>query len=144
MTEMVTTWRERWICVQILKTNWSMADGQPESALVISFAVEFPCQLHARILVWAQTFYISFRKPQCKRERLPQGYVIIYLTYPATSTTVLWLIHFLSTKNDHTIHSFIKSYRPLRFLYAISTSNLMYQFKTYTTQLKRKMPYQNI
>ena len=52
---------------------------------------------------------------------------------------------FLSTKTDYAIPRFIKSNRPLSFLCAsILTSNLMYQFKTYTTQLKRKMPYQNI
>ena len=78
------------------------------------------------ILVWVQTFYISFAKQQSKRERLPQGYVIIYLTYPATSRIVLWLIHFLSTKNDYAIPWFIKSDRSLSFLYAISISNLMY------------------
>ena len=33
------------------------------------------------ILAWVQTFYISFAKQQSTRERLPQGYVIIYLTY---------------------------------------------------------------
>ena len=47
MTEIVTTWRERGIGVQILKPNWPMADRQPKSTLAISFAVVFPCQLHA-------------------------------------------------------------------------------------------------
>ena len=66
------------------------------------------------------------------------------IPYPATNTIVLWLIHFLSTKNDYVIPRFIKRNRPLRFLYAISTSNLMYQLKTYITQLKPIMPYKNI
>ena len=143
MTEIVTTWIERRIGAQILKPNWPMADRQPESAAQSHLPLCFPPN-STPILVWVQTSYISSAKQQSKRERLPQGYVIIYLTYPATSTTVLWLIHFLSTKNDYAFHSFIKSNRPLSFLYAISISNLMYQFKRYTTQLNRKMPYQNI
>ena len=47
MTEIVTTWGERRIGAQILAPNWPMADRQPESAMAISFAVVFPCQLHA-------------------------------------------------------------------------------------------------
>ena len=74
-----------------------MADRQPESALAISFASVFPCQLHAHFGLSTDVLYF-LAKQQSKREGLPQGYVIIYLTYPATSTTVLWLIHFLSTK----------------------------------------------
>ena len=111
--------------------NWranlstELTDGRPATG-----------KRHANLI--CQTFYISFA---CD---LPQGYVIIYSTYPATSTIVLWLIHFLSTKNDYAIPRFVKSNRPLSCHYAISTSNSMCQFKTYTTQLKRKMSYQNI
>ena len=38
---------DRRIGAQILAPNWPMADRQPESAMAISFAVVFPCQLHA-------------------------------------------------------------------------------------------------
>ena len=106
MTEIVTTWRERRI------DQWQTGNRKAPSQS------HLPLCFHANstpILVWVQTFYISFAKQQSKRERLPQGYVIIYLTYPATSTIVLWLIHFLSTKNDYAIPRFIKS-NPLCFI----------------------------
>ena len=46
-----------------------------------------------------------------------------------------------TTKNDYAIPPSIKSNRPLRFLNPTLISNLMHQFKTYTRQQKRKMPY---
>ena len=57
MTEIVTTWRERRIGAQILKPNWPMADRQLESTLAISFAVVFPCQLHAHFGLSTDVFY---------------------------------------------------------------------------------------
>ena len=57
MTEIVTTWRRRRIGAQILKLNWPMADRQPESTLAISFAVVFPCQLHAHFGLSTDVFY---------------------------------------------------------------------------------------
>ena len=143
MTEIVTTWGEAMNLRANLSTeltNGRPATGERPRNLIcrcVSLPTPRPFWFEYRRFI-----YISFAKEQSKRERLPQGYVIIYLTYPATRTTVLWLIHFLSAKNDYTIHSFVKSNQPLSFHYAISTSNSMCQFKT--TQLKRKMSYQNI
>ena len=70
------------------------------------------------------------------------------LCFPANSTLILaWVqidvLYFLceTTKNDYAIPPSIKSNRPLRFLNPTLISNLMHQFKTYTRQQKRKMPY---
>ena len=139
-------------------TNWranlstELTNGRPVTGKrhrnfichCVSLPTPRPFWLEHRCFIQWNPACISFAKQQSKRERLPQGYVIIYLTYPATGTIVLWLIHFLSTKNDYAIPRFVKSNRSLSFHYAISTSNSICQFKTYTTRLKRKMSYQNI
>ena len=113
-----------------------MADRQPESAIAISFAIVFPCQLRAHFGLSTDVLYkcISFAKQQSKRERLQTR--LRYNLISGYQHDCIMADTFFIYKNDYSIPWFIKSNRPLSFLYAISISNLMYQFKTYTTELK--------